>query len=349
MTLEEFDTWLHKYTEEELFYKEYFDAKKDINALNKFISNVNLDFVNGNHIIIPELSEVPSFMGEDPIAAAGIDIEIFKHSRYTPTFIHSHTFFEMFYVYSGSCTQEISGNNINFNEGDLCIIAPGTIHSMSVFNDNIIINILIRKSTFNETFFELLKGNNILSMFFTEILYAKTHKNYMIFHTGHDNKLITVLLDMFNEFISNNKYSRSIINHTLVIFFAYLLQNHEKHVEVPLQTVEDSSLLPQILFYIEDNYSDITLEMLCEKFHFSNSYLSRMIKNSTGLNFTGIIKNIRLKKACVMLDSTNISIKDISENVGYSSQEHFIRTFKKNFNMSPTEYRKKHTIKLDIR
>ncbi|WP_459478946.1 AraC family transcriptional regulator [Clostridium saccharoperbutylacetonicum] len=349
MVLEELDSWLHEYTKEELFYKEYYDAKNNKNTLKKFIETIDLDFINEKHILIPELSEMPSFMGEDPIAAAGIDIEIVKHPRYTPTFTHSHTFFEMFYVYSGSCTQEISGTSINFKEGDICIISPGTKHSMSIFNDNIVINILIRKTTFNETFFELLKGNNILSMFFKEILYGRTHKNYLIFHTGHDSKLNTVLLDMFNEFISNNKYSRNIINNLLVIFFAYLLQNHEKDVEVPLQTFDESSLLPQILFYIEENYLDITLEKLCEKFHFSNAYLSRMIKNSTGLNFTAIIKNIRLKKACIMLEATNISIRDISENVGYSSQEHFIRTFKKAFSMSPTEYRKHNTIKLDIR
>lgn len=340
MTFEEFNHWLHEYTLEELFYKEYHDSKKDEHTYRKFLNDIDLDFVKEKDILIPELTEMPSYLVEDRLAEYGIDIALLRHFRYSPTYTHRHVFFEMFYVYSGSCTQFISGNCITFNEGDICIVSPGTNHSISVFDDSIVLNVLIRKSTFNETFFELLKGSNILSKFFGEILYAKSHKNYLIFHTGHDDKLRTILYDMFGEFISQNKYSNTIINNLLVIFFAYLLQNHENDVEVPLQTAEESNLITQILIYIEDNYSDITLEQLCEKFHFSIAYLSRMIKNSTGHNYTSIIKDIRLKKACIMLKSTNISIKNISENIGYSSQEHFIRTFKKNFNMSPTEYRK---------
>lgn len=346
MNSSELIDWLYKYTDDELFYKEYYEAKKDKSSYENFIQNIDLDFIKNNNIILPEYSNIPTFMPEDLLESTNIDIGIAKHYRYTPTFSHSHTFFEMFYVYSGSCTQELCGNSIKFNEGDICIVSPNTKHSISVFDDSIIINILIRKGTFSETFFELLKGNNMLSMFFTEILYAKTHKNYMIFHTRKDIKLDNILLDMFSEFLSNNKYSKSIINNLLKVFFAYLLQNHEHNIEVPLKNTQESNLLPQILIYIEDNYVDITLEKLCEKFHFSVSYFSRMIKNTTGLNFTDIIKNIKLKKACDILESTTINIKDISEYVGYSSQEHFIRTFKKEFKISPSQYRKKHSQKL---
>lgn len=341
MTSDEFIDWLHQYTEDELFYKQYQLSKMDEAIFKKFIDNIDFDFVKDRTILIPELSNIPTFMPEDRLAKAGVDIAVTKHYRYTPPFKHTHTFFEMFYVYSGSCTQELAGTSITFNTGDICIVSPDTEHSISVMDDSIVINVLIRKSTFNETFFDLLKGNNILSNFFTEILYAKTHKNYIIFHTGYDDKLKSILLDIFNEYISNNKYSRNIINNMLVVFFAYLLQNHENDVEVPLKTTEESTLLTQILIFIEDNYLDITLEKLCEEFHFSTAYLSRMIKNITGDNFTTIVRNIKLKKACIMLESTNLSIKDISENTGYSSQEHFIRTFRKNYKMSPTEYRKK--------
>lgn len=345
MTISEINNWLHEYTEDELFYRKYYYAKKNDKYFKEFVKNINLDFIKERNIIIPESSFYPDYMPEDELETLNIDIALFKHYRYTPTFEHSHAFFEMFYVYSGSCTEEICGNKITFSEGDLSIISPNTKHSISVFDDSIVINVLIRKSTFNETFFELLKGGNILSLFFTEILYEKRHKNCLTFHTGSDENLRNVLLAMLNEFICKNKYSNKLVNSLLVVFFGYLLQNHENNVETHLQIKEESSLITEILTYIEDNYSTITLEELCKTFHFSIAYLSKLIKKSTGLNFTSIITNIKLKKACVMLKSTNISIKDISENVGYSSQEHFIRTFKKNFDISPTQYRKAGTLK----
>ena len=338
--------WLNEYTEHELFYKQHYESKKDDEAFNNFIKNIDINFVKEKNILIPECSFLPTYMPDDWLAAGEVDIALFKHYRYTPSFFHRHAFFEMFYVFSGSCSQEISGNKVQFSKGDLCILSPNTKHSISVFDDSIVINVLIRKSTFNESFFELLTGRNILSIFFTEILYDDNRKNYLTFHTGNDEKLKNVLLDMLNEFISKNKYSKKLANALLIVFFAYLLQNHESSVEAPLQVKEESNLIAQILTYIEDNYSTVTLEELCTIFHFSTAYLSKLIKISTGLNFTDIIKNIKIKRACVMLKSTNISIRDISEAIGYSSQEHFIRTFKKNISMSPTQYRKENTMKI---
>ena len=139
-----------------------------------------------------------------------------------------------------------------------------------------------------------------------------------------------------------DSYSRNLMNHLLIVFFIYLLQHHENHIEIPVKHADDASQIPQILIYIEDHYRDVTLKTLAEAFHFSTAYLSRLIKANTGQNFTSILRVIRLKKACQMLCETNLSIASIAEELGYTSQEHFIRTFKASFLLSPTQYRKQH-------
>ena len=70
-----------------------------------------------------------------------------KHNRYSPALIHSHTFFELVYVYDGKCTQEISGQTISMKTGDFCVIPPSVEHSISVYDDSIIINIMLRRNT----------------------------------------------------------------------------------------------------------------------------------------------------------------------------------------------------------
>ena len=54
-----------------------------------------------------------------------------------------------------------------------------------------------------------------------------------------------------------------------------------------------------------------------------------------------IIRDIKLNQACRALRETSLSNHAICELVGYESPEHFMRTFKKTYGMTPGEYRKK--------
>lgn len=341
MTNDELIQFLNKYTDDEIFYKKYYEAQKNNHDYKKSIYNKDIDSLKTHNNLLAKHSKLPFFTLEDVLNSSNIDIGIMKHHRYTPVSTHTHAFFEMVYVHSGTCIQKINGSEIVFSAGDICIVPPNEKHSISVFNDSIIINVLIRKNTLSEIFLELLKGANVLSDFFPEILYEHSHKNYLIFHTKKDSFLDTLILSMYNEFIVDKQYSHTIIKNLLKAFLGFLLQNYGNDIEMHISNTNNSDIIPQILIYIEDNYNHVTLEDLCERFHFSTAYLSRTIKKSTGLNFTEIIKNIKLKKACDLLKTTDMNIKNLSEYLGYSSQEHFIRTFKKEFHMTPTEYRKK--------
>ena len=55
----------------------------------------------------------------------------------------SEFFFEMIYVYSGNAVNQLADNFIPLETGDVCILAPNVSHSLNVFSDSIIINILI--------------------------------------------------------------------------------------------------------------------------------------------------------------------------------------------------------------
>lgn len=111
----------------------------------------------------------------------------------------------MIYVYSGSFKQEIGRS-----EGDICIIPPEVEHSLYVFDDSVIINILIRKSTFNDTFLEVLSDENILSSFFIKILYTKSYDKYIIFRANNNPKIKELISDIIIEIQSEDLfYQRS--------------------------------------------------------------------------------------------------------------------------------------------
>ena len=97
----------------------------------------------------------------------------------------------------------------------------------------------------------------------------------------------------------------------------------------------------EIMNYIQANYIDITLEDLAEKFYLSKPYISKYIKEKSGMTFGELVKNVRLKKAKTLLKTSSMTVESIALSVGYQNVEHFNRLFKKAFNMTPVQFRNK--------
>lgn len=100
--------------------------------------------------------------------------------------------------------------------------------------------------------------------------------------------------------------------------------------------------LSLVLQYIEHNYNSLTLSELAEIFHYSEPYLSTLIRENTGRSFTDLIRELRLADAKNYLLNTSKKVGEIAELVGYNSADHFSRVFRSVYHESPASYRKKH-------
>ena len=95
----------------------------------------------------------------------------------------------------------------------------------------------------------------------------------------------------------------------------------------------------EIINYMQTNYMMVTLDELSKAFYLSKPYLSKYIKEQTGLTFGENVKKIRMKKAKTLLKNGNMKVESIAETVGYQNVEHFNRLFKKQYGMTPVQYR----------
>ncbi len=102
--------------------------------------------------------------------------------------------------------------------------------------------------------------------------------------------------------------------------------------------IKDERLIV-MLNYIQTNYRNVTLESMAKEFHLSTPYLSKYIKDKSGKTFGEYVTEIRLKAAKTLLKNTTFTVENIAERVGYPNVEHFSRTFKKFFEISPAQYR----------
>lgn len=104
---------------------------------------------------------------------------------------------------------------------------------------------------------------------------------------------------------------------------------------------ESSDLIDRIKFYISKNYRTATRQNVADYFFLNPSYLSQLFKAETGEVFTEYMTRIRMEEAKKMLEETSYKIHHIAELVGYTSNQHFTRTFKKYTGFLPVEYKKK--------
>ena len=96
----------------------------------------------------------------------------------------------------------------------------------------------------------------------------------------------------------------------------------------------------EIIGYIQNDYKKVTLETLAGQFHLSKPYLSKYIKEKAGMTFQEAVKTERMKKACALLRETGQTVETVAAEVGYENVEHFNRLFKKEYGITPMQYRR---------
>lgn len=104
---------------------------------------------------------------------------------------------------------------------------------------------------------------------------------------------------------------------------------------------DNALVIAPALDYIEENYSSqFTIEYLADLCHWSPTHFRRVFHDIMGTSPLDFVNNTRITKACNLLRSTEDSILNISETVGFHSVSSFNRYFTKIMQMSPREYRK---------
>ena len=109
----------------------------------------------------------------------------------------------------------------------------------------------------------------------------------------------------------------------------------------------ENSVLSEIHKDIIENFnSDINIDLLAKKSGYSSVHFINIFKKIYGCTPKKYLLNIRMQKAKELLVNTNKSSKEIAYLCGFHDELYFIRYFKRNNNVTPTEYRRMKILKL---
>ena len=271
-----------------------------------------------------------------------LDIIVLMHCRYVPGFIHYHEFFEITYVLNGKYRNFINGKLMELEKGDVCILAPHVYHCpLTHLEDDVVCNILVRSSTFDKVFFHILKNNPILATFFSRSLAIPNGGSYLKFSTKDDKEVEYILLAMMNEYQNQELYYSPMINKLMSALFVLLLRNHSTTLNTAFTDhLNFSQKITSILKYTKEHLQSLTFAELAKEFSYSERQLARLLIKYTGKNFTSIIQDMRIQKACLLLQEANMPINEIIFQCGYKNQNHFYTIFKKYCGKTPAQYRR---------
>ena len=109
------------------------------------------------------------------------------------------------------------------------------------------------------------------------------------------------------------------------------ISHNKKHTEI----------IKQINSYIEENFAtSISLSNIADKFFINKNYLCDIYKSETNSTITDYITTLRIDKSKELIRDTNLTLTQISYEVGYQNTSYFNRVFRKKTGISPSEYMK---------
>ncbi|MED4599917.1 AraC family transcriptional regulator, partial [Paenibacillus validus] len=98
----------------------------------------------------------------------------------------------------------------------------------------------------------------------------------------------------------------------------------------------------QALQYLSAQYAEpITIELMAETLGYNRAYLSTLFKEHTGVSPVTFLLRLRLDKARRLLrERPELTVEQIASSVGFQDPLHFSKQFKRQYQTSPSEYRR---------
>lgn len=248
--------------------------------------------------------------------------------------LHSHPFSELFYVVSGNGTFVAEGREFPVAKNDMVIINPHVQHT--------------EKSLYTTPLEYIVLGIDGLSFSFENIATAQDGLSMQtdfgaVYKYNMQSSNVYAYLNIMLEEISHKKENyETVCQNLLEILLVCMLRNDNLSI-----VQEDRNLLnrecTQIRNYLDANYAeDITLDTLAALTHMNKFYMAHAFTKYAGMSPISYLQQKRVQEARSLLESTNCSIAQISNILGFSSQSYFSQVFKKSTGKTPNQHRAEH-------
>lgn len=267
-------------------------------------------------------------MMESDIKSLSFQLESITKSKYDSDWhstLHTHPFTELFYVVDGKGEFSIQGQRFPVKPNDFVIINPQVEHT--------------ELSSPDEPLEYIVLGINGLSFSNLTPVSEGGHP-FSFFNLRDEQKDILRYLNAMVQEATSQQMSYELVCHNLLeILLIKILRHQHFDLEVGKQSkaTKDISFIKH---YLETYYHEsIQLEDLASMTHLSRFYISHSFKKEIGMSPMEYLIDIRIKESKILLRTTNYSISQVADIVGFTTPTYFSKQFRKSTGISPTDYR----------
>ncbi|MCR5100302.1 MAG: helix-turn-helix transcriptional regulator [Butyrivibrio sp.] len=265
------------------------------------------------------------------------DYEIYYYSNvgFKAVPEHSHDYYEFYFFIEGDISMVINGKEYNVSPSDVIIVPPGIKHH-AIIHDSLI---PYRRFVFwiSKDYCDALLKRSPYYIYSMQHVITTKHYIYH-FDLLSFSSIQTLIFEILDEIHSDNYGKEAYISSCVERFLLKLnrlIYNMENS-----KTYEDSSnTYSLIAAYIDAHLDeDLTLDDLASEFYLSKFHISHLFKENIGISVHQFITKKRLALVSAdILSGTNIS--KTFDKYGFKDYSSFYRAFKKEYHLSPSEYK----------
>ncbi len=235
---------------------------------------------------------------------------------------HLHIHIELFYLLSGRTRALVDAKETVVEAGDILLAFPNQVHRF--------------ESLVPEQYLLFIVHPDMLPDF-ARVLESGAPADPCIRHADQNPTLLSLLRMMIEVEKGQSPYREQTLRGLLAAFFGQLLER------VPLVEPqgEDSQAVRRIVRFCAHHFAeDLSLATLQKELHLSRYYISYLFSRKMNIRFNDYLNSLRISEACRRLRSTDDSITDIAEQVGFNTLRTFNRSFDKQMGRTPRDYRR---------
>jgi AraC-type DNA-binding domain-containing proteins len=247
--------------------------------------------------------------------------------------LHFHHSFEIGLCLEGRGVFFIENRPLSFRVNDISFIYPNQPHIAQSPNE------IPSRWIFIDVDIDLLLAGN--SALLNRIWEARASLPSIIHHQDA-RSLLGVLMLMIHELEHPGDQCQDIVKHLFsAALFLILDMNSEHTAYVPTAKPNAFTIISPALAFMAQNYDqEITISDLAQKCNLSETHFRVVFKSAIGKTPQRYLSAVRLKMAKALLRSTDMSILQTANSVGYGNVSAFNRMFKEDTGRSPMQYRK---------
>lgn len=279
---------------------------------------------------------------EIPFKNALFPIQIHQKSQvppeYSQIYLTWHEQLEILYFSRGGAIVYIDNQKFIAKDNDIYIINPCEVHSLNYYTNVPVFDcIMIDRQLYSSAEKDIC-----------EVKYLKPMENHQICF----NNMIrgnSDLINLINNIIMEHEKAafayELAIKAAILNILSYLFRNEVNTIKSKNEikrNIQSYERLNPVFKYIEDNYaSEIKIETLAGLSFLSVSHFSRFFKQVTGKSATHYINEYRISKAEILLKTTDLSISEVAQRVGFINNSYFSKCLKTYKDLTPSELRKR--------